>query len=95
MANVKDQELQALDQIKAIVERLGPDSYIGTAIRNAYEGIEEPTSDAAEVPVRLPEKTVREWEEAADREALQRRLSEAEVEVLRLKAQLYDLNAGS
>lgn len=33
----KDQELEALEKIKAIVESLGPDSYVGTAFEGCFE----------------------------------------------------------
>lgn len=33
----KDQEREALEKIKAIVEALGPDSYIGTALEGCFE----------------------------------------------------------
>ena len=37
----KDQERGALEKIKAIVEALGPDSYIGTALEGCFEIAEE------------------------------------------------------
>lgn len=37
----KDQEREALEKIKAIVEALGPDSYIGTALEGCFEIAEE------------------------------------------------------
>ena len=37
----KDQECGALEKIKAIVEALGPDSYIGTALEGCFEIAEE------------------------------------------------------
>lgn len=37
----KDQERKALEKIKAIVEALGPDSYIGTALDGCFEIAEE------------------------------------------------------
>ncbi|GEM_PF-816286 len=37
----KDQEREALEKIKAIVEALGPDSYIGTALDGCFEIAEE------------------------------------------------------
>lgn len=37
----KDQEREALEKIKAIVEALGPDSYIGTALEGCLEIAEE------------------------------------------------------
>ena len=33
----KDQEREALEKIKAIVESLGPDSYVGTAFEGCLE----------------------------------------------------------
>ncbi|MCU6701276.1 hypothetical protein [Muriventricola aceti] len=37
----KDQELEALERIKAIVESLGPDSYVGTAFEGCFEIAED------------------------------------------------------
>lgn len=39
--STKDQEREALEKIKAIVESLGPDSYIGTALEGCFEIAEE------------------------------------------------------
>lgn len=39
--STKDQEREALEKIKAIVEALGPDSYIGTALEGCFEIAEE------------------------------------------------------
>ena len=39
--STKDQEREALEKIKAIVEALGPDSYIGTALDGCFEIAEE------------------------------------------------------
>ena len=41
MTATKDQEREALEKIKAIVEALGPDSYIGTALEGCFEIAEE------------------------------------------------------
>lgn len=40
-AATKDQELEALEKIKAIVESLGPDSYVGTAFEGCFEIAED------------------------------------------------------
>ena len=40
-AATKDQELEAMEKIKAIVESLGPDSYVGTAFEGCFEIAED------------------------------------------------------
>ena len=41
MENVKNQEQQALEQIRAIIETLGPDSYITSALQNIFSAPSE------------------------------------------------------
>ena len=70
MRAMTEQEKQVLSQIKDLVESLGADSYVGAAIRRAYDGIEvgeeekntEAVADETLRSVRLPETTVRQWE---------------------------------
>ena len=101
METMKNQDLQALEQIGSILAGLGPDSYIAAALKRSF-GILQPdraASQKAPAPpdelqqVRLPEQVVREWETSAadQREALRHQLAEAEALVAALKAKLYDL----
>ena len=101
METMKNQDLQALEQIGSILASLGPDSYIAAALKRSF-GILQPdraASQKAPAPpdelqqVRLPEQVVREWETSAadQREALRHQLAEAEALVAALKAKLYDL----
>ena len=78
METMKNQDLQALEQIGSILAGLGPDSYIAAALKRSF-GILQPV--------------VREWETSAadQREALRHQLAEAEALVAALKAKLYDL----
>lgn len=98
---MKNQDLQALEQIGGILAGLGPDSYIATALKRSF-GISQsdqpnpwqaPTSPDELRQMRLPEQVVREWEASAadQREALQHQLVDAEALVASLKAKLYDL----
>ena len=41
MENVKNQEQQALEQIRTIIENLGPDSYITSALQNIFSAPSE------------------------------------------------------
>ncbi len=100
METMKNQDLQALEQIGGILAGLGPDSYIAAALKRSF-GIPQPDRAAPQkapaLPdelrqVRLPEQVVREWEtSAADQRALRHQLAEAEALVVALKAKLYDL----
>ena len=45
MENVKNQEQQALEQIRAIIETLGPDSYIASALQNIFSASSEAPGD--------------------------------------------------
>ena len=101
METMKNQDLQALEQIGSILAGLGPDSYIAAALKRSF-GILQPdraASQRAPAPpdelqqVRWPEQVVREWETSAadQREALRHQLAEAEALVAALKAKLYDL----
>ena len=101
MGTMKNQDLQALEQISSILAGLGPDSYIVAALKRSF-GIsrsDRPAPPKSPAPpdelqqVRLPEQVVREWETSAadQREALRHQLAEAEALVAALKAKLYDL----
>ncbi len=101
METMKNQDLQALEQIGCILAGLGPDSYIAAALKRSFgtSRPDRPASQKAPAPpdelqqVRLPERTVCEWETSAadQREALRHQLAEAEALVSTLKAKLYDL----
>ena len=101
METMKNQDLQAWEQIGGILASLGPDSYIVAALKKSF-GSSQPdrlTPQKSLAPpddlrqVRLPEQVVREWESSAadQREALRHQLAEAEALVAALKAKLYDL----
>ena len=99
MEKMENQERQALEQIREIVDGLGADSYIAAAFRGAFAVADVSLGGSGEaaagpVPrledVRLPEAIVREWEAAGQREALRHRAEVAEAQVLALKAKLYD-----
>ncbi len=101
MEIIKNQDLQALEQIGGILAGLGPDSYIVAALKRSFDTSrsDQPAPQKAPTPpdelqqVRLPEQVVREWETSAadQREALRHQLAEAEALVAALKAKLYDL----
>ncbi len=101
MEIIKNQDLQALEQIGGILAGLGPDSYIVAALKRSFDTSrsDQPAPQKAPTPpdelqqVRLPEQVVREWESSAadQREALRHQLAEAEALVAALKAKLYDL----
>ncbi len=101
METMKNQDLQALEQIVGILAGLGPDSYIAAALKKSFDIPRSGPNDPPKTPtppddlrqVRLPEQVVREWESSAvdQREAIQRQLAEAEAQVAILKAKLYDL----
>lgn len=103
METMKNQDLQALEQIGGILAGLGPDSYIAAALKKGFgvpqSGQDDPQAAPASPEelqqVRLPEQLVQEWENAAaQREELQRQLTEAKAQVEALKAKLYDLTVG-
>lgn len=101
METMKNQDLQALEQIGGILAGLGSDSYIAAALRKSFciprsggdDSKEAPTPPDELQQVRLPDQVVQEWEKSAadQREALQHQLAEAEAQVAVLKAKLYDL----
>ena len=101
METMKNQDLQAWEQIGGILASLGPDSYIVAALKRSFDTSrsDQPAPQKAPTPpdelqqVRLPEQVVREWETSAadQREALRHQLAEAEALVAALKAKLYDL----
>lgn len=65
----KNQEQQALEQIRAIIETLGPDSYIASALQNIFSTPSEVPGDPKLTDelrqIHLPEKTVQECNTAS------------------------------
>lgn len=101
METMKNQDLQALEQIGGILAGLSPDSYIAAALKKGFDLPRPGGVDSGEAPappdelqgMRLPDQVVQEWEKSAadQREALRHQLAEAEAQVAALKAKLYDL----
>ena len=103
----KEQERQALRRIHRILDRLGPNSYIGTALEGcleiAEENIEcdfvssmkeryESAKEDADHFHNLANTFRDDLEKMRDKNALLKdRLEETETEILRLKARLYDM----
>lgn len=95
----KDQEREALEQIKAMVADLGPDSYIATAFRGVFDIAEEniendfsgsPVDHAQELGEQLAQRTVQVGQLAEERDAYKARAEAAEAQLVVLKAKLYD-----
>ena len=139
MTATKDQERKALDQIKKIVEGLGPDSYIATAFAGCFEiaeaniendfadsmkeRYEQSREDAAHFKAAADSfsaeldklrsehaslkdelKNVKERsachskqadEAVAERAVFEVELADAKLEIVKLKAKLYDLMVGA
>ena len=103
METMKNQDLQALEQIAGILADLGPDSYIAAALKRGFgiSQLDQPAPQKTPAPsdelqqVRLPEQVLSEWETsiAHQREALRHQLAGAEALAAVLKAKLYDLTA--
>ena len=93
MENVKNQEQQALEQIRAIIETLGPDSYITSALQNIFSAPSEANSLDELQQVRLPEKIVEEWDTASQIEELQQQIGETQAHLAELTRKLYHLTA--
>lgn len=93
----KNQEQQALEQIRAIIETLGPDSYIASALQNIFSASSEVPGDPKLTDelqqIRLPEKTVQEWDTASQIEDLQQQIGEAQAHLAELTRKLYHLTA--
>ena len=85
----KDQERGVLQQIKAMVAELGPDSYIAEEnIENDFSG--NPVDHAQELGEQLAQRTVQAGQLAEERDAYKARAEAAEAQVIALKAKLYD-----
>ena len=93
MESQKNQEQQALEQIRTIIETLGPDSYITSALQNIFSAPSEANPLDEMQQIRLPEKTVQEWDTASQIEELQQQIKEAEAHLAVLKEKLYHLTA--
>lgn len=95
----KDQEREVLQQIKAMVDNLGPNSYIATAFKGVFDIAEEnidndfsgnPVDHAYNLGVQLAERTMQVEELATERDSYKGLLEAAEQQVIALKAKLYD-----
>ena len=86
-------EQQALEQIRTIIETLGPDSYITSALQNIFSAPSEANPLDELQQIRLPEKTVQKWDTASQIEELQQQIKEAEAHLAVLKEKLYHLTA--
>ena len=95
----KDQEREALQQIKALVVGLGPNSYIATAFKGVFyiaeENIENdfsgnPVEQAQSLGEQLAQRTVQVGQLAEERDGYKARAEAAEAQLIVLKAKLYD-----
>ena len=95
----KDQEREALQQIKDLVADLGPHSYIATAFRGVFDIAEEniendfsgnPVEQAQELGEQLAQRTVQVGQLAEERDEYKARAEAAEAQLITLKAKLYD-----
>jgi len=95
----KDQEREALQQIKAMVADLGPDSYIATAFRGVFAIAEEnidndfsgnPVEQAQDLGEQLAQRTVQGGLLADELAEYKARAEAAEAQLITLKAKLYD-----
>lgn len=93
MKSQENQEQQALEQIRAIIETLGPDSYITSALQNIFSAPSEANSLDELQQVRLPEKIVEEWDTASQIEELQQQIGETQAHLAELTRKLYHLTA--
>ena len=93
MESQKNQEQQALEQIRAIIETLGPDSYITSALQNIFSAPSEANPLDELQQIRLPEKTVQEWDTASQIEELQQQIGETQAHLAELTRKLYHLTA--
>lgn len=98
----KDQEREALQQIKAMVADLGPNSYNATAFRGVFDIAEEnidndfsgnPVDHAQELGEQLAQRTVQVGQLAEERDEYKARVETAEAQLIVLKAKLYDYMA--
>ena len=95
----KDQEQGVLQQIKALVAGLGPNSYIATAFRGVFDIAEEnidndfsgnPVEQAQDLGEQLAQRTVQAGQLAEERDEYKARAEAAEAQLIVLKAKLYD-----
>ena len=95
----KGQEREALQQIKALVADLGPNSYIATAFRGVFDIAEEniendfsgnPVEQAQDLGEQLAQRTVQVGQLAGERDEYKARAEAAEAQLVVLKAKLYD-----
>ena len=95
----KDQEREVLQQIKAMVDDLGPRSYIATAFRGVFDIAEEnidndfsgnPVEQAQDLGEQLAQRTVQAGQLAEERDEYKARAEAAEAQLIVLKAKLYD-----
>ena len=95
----KDQERGVLQQIKAMVAALGPDSYIATAFRGVFDIAEKniengfsgnPVEQAQDLGEQLAQRTVQVGQLAEERDEYKARAEAAEAQLIVLKAKLYD-----
>lgn len=95
----KEQERDALQQIKDIVDSLGPDSYIATAFKGVFDVAEENIDNdfsgnlvdhAYDLGVQLVERTMQVGQLSEERDEYKARAEAAEAQVIALKAKLYD-----
>ena len=95
----KDQEREALQQIKALVADLGPHSYIATAFKGVFAIAEEniesdfsgnPVEQAQSLGEQLARRTVQVGQLAEERDGYKARAEAAEAQLVVLKAKLYD-----
>ena len=95
----KDQEREALQQIKALVAELGPNSYIATAFKGVFDIAEEniendfsgnPVEQAQSLGEQLAQRTVQVGQLAEERDEYKARAEAAEAQLIILKAKLYD-----
>ena len=95
----KDQEREVLQQIKAMVAELGPNSYIATAFRGMFDIAEEnidndfsgnPVEQAQDLGEQLAQRTVQAGQLVEERDAYKARAEAAEAQLIALKAKLYD-----
>lgn len=95
----KDQEREVLQQIKAMVTDLGPNSYIATAFKGVFDIAEEnidndfsgnPVEQAQDLGEQLAQRTVQVGQLAEERDEYKARAETAEAQLIVLKAKLYD-----
>ena len=95
----KDQERETLQQIKALVAGLGPNSYIATAFKGVFDIAEEniendfsgnPVEQAQSLGEQLAQRTVQVCQLAEERDGYKALAEIAEAQLIVLKAKLYD-----